>query len=297
MPGWRSRPRRRRRVSFTGSAAAGRVGGPAGRRAAPRQCEMGGQNAAHRAGRRRPRPAAAIDRARRHGLRRPEVHGDQPRDRRAAEWRPVRDALVAEVSAWSSRIRPTPPVRWGRSSPARPAPPRSLRSSARVVGGRPPAGRRRRVDGAGHYLAPALVEVADPGAELAQEEVFAPVAAVLRARDAAHAVELTNGVRYGLVDVDLHARSRSRARPGRPARHGPRSREPADVGCRPARTVRRREGLGPRPAGAGEGRARLLHIAADDSRLARRGRIVTRSKSGGSRYIRASRQTWPCSHT
>jgi acyl-CoA reductase-like NAD-dependent aldehyde dehydrogenase len=28
--------------------------------------------------------------------------------------------------------------------------------------------------------------------------VFAPVAAVIEARDAAHAVELTNGVRYGL---------------------------------------------------------------------------------------------------
>jgi alpha-ketoglutaric semialdehyde dehydrogenase len=54
------------------------------------------------------------------------------------------------------------------------------------------------LSGGGHYLAPALLDVADPGSELAQEEVFAPVAAVLEARDAAHAVELTNGVRYGL---------------------------------------------------------------------------------------------------
>jgi alpha-ketoglutaric semialdehyde dehydrogenase len=54
------------------------------------------------------------------------------------------------------------------------------------------------LEGDGNYLAPALVELSDPEAELAQEEVFAPVAAVIEARDAAHAVELTNGVRYGL---------------------------------------------------------------------------------------------------
>ena len=35
---------------------------------------------------------------------------------------------------------------------------------------------------AGNYLAPTLVEVADPAAELAQEEVFAPVCAVMRRR-------------------------------------------------------------------------------------------------------------------
>ena len=137
------------------------------------------------------------------------------------------------------------------------------------------------IEGAGHYLAPALVEVSDPGAELAQEEVFAPVAAVLEARDAAHAVELTNGVRYGL-STSIFTRDLDRvARPGAAARHRPRAREPADVGCRPARTVRRREGLGARPAGAGEGGARALHLAADDSRVACSGRIVTRSKSGG----------------
>jgi aldehyde dehydrogenase (NAD+) len=41
--------------------------------------------------------------------------------------------------------------------------------------------------------------VDDPSAELAQEEVFAPVCAVMRADGADAAVELANGVRHGLV--------------------------------------------------------------------------------------------------
>ena len=116
------------------------------------------------------------------------------------------------------------------------------------------------IDGAGDYLAPALVEVPDAGAELAQEEVFAPVAAVLEARDAEHAVEITNGVRYGLSTVDLHARPGSRPRPGTAPRHGPRAREPADVGRRPARAVRRREGLGLGPREQGKA-ARELYTS------------------------------------
>jgi len=55
------------------------------------------------------------------------------------------------------------------------------------------------LDTAGNYLAPALVEVDDPAAELAQEEVFAPVCAILRTGDADAAVALANGVRHGLV--------------------------------------------------------------------------------------------------
>jgi aldehyde dehydrogenase (NAD+) len=51
----------------------------------------------------------------------------------------------------------------------------------------------------GNYLAPALVEVADAAAELAQEEVFGPVCAVMRADDSDAAVVLANGVRHGLV--------------------------------------------------------------------------------------------------
>ena len=55
------------------------------------------------------------------------------------------------------------------------------------------------LDGPGFYLAPTLVELAEPAGPLATEEVFAPVAAVLRARSADEAITIANGVRYGLV--------------------------------------------------------------------------------------------------
>ena len=50
----------------------------------------------------------------------------------------------------------------------------------------------------GWYMRPTLVELDDPGAELAQEEVFGPVCALLRAADADDAVRIANGVRFGL---------------------------------------------------------------------------------------------------
>jgi aldehyde dehydrogenase (NAD+) len=50
----------------------------------------------------------------------------------------------------------------------------------------------------GWYVAPTVVELDDPAAELAQEEVFAPVCALLRAADADRAAELADGVRHGL---------------------------------------------------------------------------------------------------
>src|SRR5499425_112966 len=55
------------------------------------------------------------------------------------------------------------------------------------------------LDAPGHYLAPTLVELGSPEGPLATEEVFAPVAALLRASSAEAAVQIANGVRYGLV--------------------------------------------------------------------------------------------------
>jgi aldehyde dehydrogenase (NAD+) len=55
------------------------------------------------------------------------------------------------------------------------------------------------LDEPGFYLAPTLVELESPAGPLATEEVFAPVAALLRADSAEAAVRIANGVRYGLV--------------------------------------------------------------------------------------------------
>jgi alpha-ketoglutaric semialdehyde dehydrogenase len=55
------------------------------------------------------------------------------------------------------------------------------------------------LDAPGYYLAPTLVELDAPAGPLATEEVFAPVAALLRAGSAEDAVRIANGVRYGLI--------------------------------------------------------------------------------------------------
>jgi alpha-ketoglutaric semialdehyde dehydrogenase len=66
-------------------------------------------------------------------------------------------------------------------------------SGGRVLtGGKP-------LDAPGYYLAPTLVELDRPAGPLATEEVFAPVAALIRAETADEAVAIANGVRYGLV--------------------------------------------------------------------------------------------------
>ena len=57
----------------------------------------------------------------------------------------------------------------------------------------------RALDGPGFYLAPTLVELDEPAGPLASEEVFAPVAALIRAGSADQAIAIANAVRYGLV--------------------------------------------------------------------------------------------------
>jgi malonate-semialdehyde dehydrogenase (acetylating)/methylmalonate-semialdehyde dehydrogenase len=49
----------------------------------------------------------------------------------------------------------------------------------------------------GAFLAPTLVEVTDPEAELAREEIFGPVLALVRAPDLNAALEFVNSSRYG----------------------------------------------------------------------------------------------------
>jgi RHH-type proline utilization regulon transcriptional repressor/proline dehydrogenase/delta 1-pyrroline-5-carboxylate dehydrogenase len=51
----------------------------------------------------------------------------------------------------------------------------------------------------GWFVGPTIVEVDDPQAPIAREEIFGPVLAVLRARDFDHAIELANGTEYALT--------------------------------------------------------------------------------------------------
>ncbi|MFF2810827.1 aldehyde dehydrogenase family protein [Streptomyces sp. NPDC058000] len=58
----------------------------------------------------------------------------------------------------------------------------------------------------GWYAAPALVENVPPGHPLLHQEVFGPLAVLLRADDLDHAVRIANSVPYGLV-ASVHTAS------------------------------------------------------------------------------------------
>jgi aldehyde dehydrogenase (NAD+) len=58
-------------------------------------------------------------------------------------------------------------------------------------------GEQLELDTKGHYLSPALI-AAKPEHRIAREEVFGPVAAVIRADDYEHALKLANDTEFGL---------------------------------------------------------------------------------------------------
>ncbi|GIW89285.1 MAG: L-glutamate gamma-semialdehyde dehydrogenase [Isosphaeraceae bacterium] len=58
----------------------------------------------------------------------------------------------------------------------------------------------------GHYVPPLIVADVDPASPLAQEEIFGPVLAVIRARDLDDAIRIANSTRYALT-AGLYSRS------------------------------------------------------------------------------------------
>ncbi|MDP2689030.1 MAG: aldehyde dehydrogenase family protein [Deltaproteobacteria bacterium] len=50
----------------------------------------------------------------------------------------------------------------------------------------------------GYFMEPTIFADVDPGMRIAQEEIFGPVVAVIKATGLADAIEIANGVRYGL---------------------------------------------------------------------------------------------------
>ena len=55
------------------------------------------------------------------------------------------------------------------------------------------------VPDSGWFVGPTIVEVDDPAAPVARDEIFGPVLSVLRARDFDHAIELANATEYALT--------------------------------------------------------------------------------------------------
>ena len=54
-------------------------------------------------------------------------------------------------------------------------------------------------DGAGHYVQPTVFVDVPPAARIAQEEIFGPVVAVIKAKDFDDALAIANGTEYGLT--------------------------------------------------------------------------------------------------
>ncbi len=68
----------------------------------------------------------------------------------------------------------------------------------------------KKVDGLnGYYIEPTIFDDVQPTARLAQEEIFGPVLAVIKAKDFDHALEIANGTKFGLTGA-LYSKSEER---------------------------------------------------------------------------------------
>lgn len=54
-------------------------------------------------------------------------------------------------------------------------------------------------DSTGYFIEPTIIDNVVPGATIEQEEIFAPVLAVIKARDYDHAIEIANDTEFGLT--------------------------------------------------------------------------------------------------
>src|SRR4051794_35605210 len=186
-------------VSFTGSTAVGlEVAKAATARGIPSQAEMGGLNASIVL------PDADVEAAAKVIAGAAMGYAGQKctatsRVIAVGDPAPLTDALVAAVEA----LPTGDPAEQGTVVGPVINPPAldDVVGAAREVangGGRLATGGQR-LDGPGLFVTPTLVTGLEPDARLAQEEVFGPIAAVLRADSAEQAVEISNAVPYGLV--------------------------------------------------------------------------------------------------
>ncbi len=187
-------------VSFTGSEATGAlVASALVARGAPSQCEMGGQNASIVLDDADVEIAAAVIATAAMGYAGQKCTATSRIVCEAGVVSAMRDAIVDAVERMpvhdpsSDACQVGPVISESAEAKAVAAIDRARGAGARVlVGG-------GSLDGPGHYVAPTVVELDDTGAELAQDEVFAPVCALLEVASADAAVTVANGVRQGLA--------------------------------------------------------------------------------------------------
>jgi aldehyde dehydrogenase (NAD+) len=186
-------------VSFTGSTAVGlEVAKAATARGIPSQAEMGGLNASIVL------PDADVEKAAKVIAGAAMGYAGQKctatsRVIAVGDPAPLTDALVAAVEALPTGDPADQGTVVGPVINA-PALDEVVGAASAVAngGGRLATGGQR-IDGPGLFVTPAIATGVAPDAPLAQEEVFGPIAAVLRADSAEQAVQISNSVAYGLV--------------------------------------------------------------------------------------------------
>ncbi|KPK15882.1 MAG: hypothetical protein AMJ62_08180 [Myxococcales bacterium SG8_38] len=82
----------------------------------------------------------------------------------------------------------------------------AIAQGARLV-----AGGKRVLSDQGDYFEPTILADVTPDMDIAQEEVFGPVMLLMRVRNDAHAIEIANGISYGLSS-SVFSKDRRRAR-------------------------------------------------------------------------------------
>jgi 1-pyrroline-5-carboxylate dehydrogenase len=78
---------------------------------------------------------------------------------------------------------------------------KALSEGGRLISGGIP------VEGKGYFLRPTIIADVDPHGTIAQEEIFGPVLAVIKAKDFDHAMEIANGTEFGLTGA-LYSRNK-----------------------------------------------------------------------------------------
>ncbi len=187
-------------VSFTGSEATGkRVSAAMVARGAPVQCEMGGQNASLVLADANLESAAAVIASAAMGYAGQKCTATSRVICEPGVGDAMREALVAAVERMpvvdpaSDACLVGPVISDAALDRAVAAVERACADGGMVLTG------GDRLDADGSYMAPTVVEITDPATELGQEEVFAPVCALIDATSADAAVEIANGVRHGLA--------------------------------------------------------------------------------------------------
>lgn len=125
---------------------------------------------------------------------------------RALVMEKVYDDFMSRLIARASSMRIGPGIQPGvEMGPLVDA--RAMKGVAHYVGVGVKEGGKLRAGGAavsglerGHFFAPTVIE-AQQGMEIAQEEIFGPVVAVIRVRDLEEGLKIANSVRYGLTST------------------------------------------------------------------------------------------------